>query len=252
MKNSELDGYLKQLLSVENIPDDSLNGLQVEGREDIKKVAFAVSACDEAFLKAAEAGADALIVHHGLFWKNKGVEPIKGVLLNRIKTLITNGLSLFAYHLPLDAHPQLGNNAKAAQDLGLGNTEPFCEYHGVLIGYAGSFLEALPLQDAVSKLESYYNHPALVLPYGKKDITTVGIVSGGAPFEVRQASEKGIDLFVTGEAAEPVFYLAKELNINMVSLGHYATERIGVLALKEHIEQILGLDTLFIELGNPL
>jgi dinuclear metal center YbgI/SA1388 family protein len=252
MKNSELDCYLKELLNVENIPDDSLNGLQVEGREEIKKVAFTVSACEEAFQKSADAGADALIVHHGLFWKNKGIEPIRGVLLDRIRTLVTNGLNLFAYHLPLDAHPQLGNNAKAAQDLGLGNTEPFCEYHGVLIGYTGAFLEPLPLQEAVSKLEAYYSHEALVLPFGKKEITTVGIVSGGAPFEVRQAAEKGIDLFVTGEAAEPVFYLAKELNINMVSLGHYATERIGVLALEEHIGQVLGLDTHFIELGNPL
>jgi dinuclear metal center YbgI/SA1388 family protein len=252
MKSCELDAYLRNLLNVDNIPDESLNGLQVEGREEVKKVALAVSACEESFQKAADSGADALIVHHGLFWRNKGIEPVKGVLLKRLKALISNELNLFAFHLPLDAHPQLGNNSKAAQDLGLGNTSPFCEYHGIMIGFMGSLLEPVPLKDIVSKLESYYDHSAFLLPFGKKEITTIGIVSGGAPYEVKQAAEKGVDLYVTGEAVEPVFYMAKELGINMVSLGHYATERIGVLALKEHLAGVLGLETTFVELGNPL
>jgi len=252
MKNLEMECYLDHLLGSSAIQDESLNGLQVEGKCEITKAAFAVSACEEAFSKAASEGADALIVHHGLFWKNKGVEPVRGVLRRRLIPLFASEMNLFAYHLPLDAHPQLGNNAKAAQDLGLGEMEPFCEYHGTKIGVSGSLPSPLPLGEAVGKLEEYYGHSALVLPFGKKDVKTVGIVSGGAPYEVRQAAEKGLDLYVTGEAAEPVYYLARELGMNMVSLGHYATERIGVLALMDHFANILGMETVFVELDNPL
>ncbi len=252
MKNLELESYLNDILHVANIPDESLNGLQVEGREEIRIVAFAVSACEEAFVKAADARADAIIVHHGLFWKKNGVEQVKGMLRRRLAALIRNDINLFAFHLPLDAHPQLGNNAKAAQDIGLGNIEPFCDYHGTLIGYRGSLQEPKELGTVVQMLEKYYGHEAILLPFGKKDITTVGIVSGGAPYEVRQAAESGLDLYVTGEAAEPVYYMARELGINMASFGHYATEKIGVTALMNHLREVHGLETVFIELGNPL
>lgn len=252
MNNLELEAYLNDILNAAAIPDESLNGLQVEGKREIGRIAFAVSACEEAFSKAASGGADALIVHHGLFWKSKGVEQIRGIMLGRLKPLILNALNLYAYHLPLDAHPQLGNNAKAALDLGLGNLAPFCEYHGTMIGVSGMFPSPLPIEGAVSMLERFYGHPATVMPFGKKTVSTVGIVSGGAPYEVKQAAEKGLDLYVTGEASEPVYYIARELGINMVSLGHYATERVGVMALMDHAENVLGLDTFFVELDNPL
>lgn len=252
MKNKELESYLNYILNSANIPDESLNGLQVEGKDEISKVAFAVSACEEAFLKTADEGADALIVHHGLFWKKNGAEQVRGMLRRRLAALIRNDINLFAYHLPLDAHPQLGNNAKAAQDIGLGNIGPFCDYHGTLIGCSGDLKQPEDLGRVVAMLEDYYGHESVLLPFGKKEISTVGIVSGGAPHEVRQAAENGLDLYVTGEAAEPVYYMARELGINMASFGHYATEKIGVAALMRHIGDILGIDTVFIELGNPL
>ncbi|MCX7829916.1 MAG: Nif3-like dinuclear metal center hexameric protein, partial [Acidobacteria bacterium] len=236
MKRNEIDLYLRKLLNSDSIQDESLNGLQVEGKEEIEKIGFAVSASEETFLKAKRFGCDAVIVHHGLLWKNKGVEAIAQVLKKRLYILLKNEINLFAFHLPLDCHPQLGNNARAALDLSLGNIKPFCEYHGTMIGYKGNFLEPVFLKDFLKKVEEYYNHKALLLPFGKKEIRSVGIVSGGAPYEVKQAAAEGLDLYITGESVEGAYYLAKELEINMACLGHYATERVGVLALRNHIE----------------
>ncbi len=252
MKRNEVEVYLRKLLNSDSIPDDSLNGLQVEGKAEIDKIAFAVSASEEAFLKCKKLGCDAIVVHHGIFWKNKGLEPITRVLKKRLSILLNYEINLFAYHLPLDCHPQLGNNARAALDLQLGNIKPFCEYHGTMIGFKGSFLETVPLKTFIKKVEDYYNHKATLLPFGKKEIKSVGIVSGGAPYEVKQAAEEGLDLYITGESVEGVYYLAKELEINMACLGHYATERVGILALKDHIETVLNIKTEFIELKNPL
>jgi dinuclear metal center YbgI/SA1388 family protein len=252
MKRSEVDVYLRKLLNSDSISDESLNGLQVEGKEDIEKIGFAVSASEETFLKAKKMGCDAVIVHHGLFWKSKGVEPIAQVLKKRLSILLNSDINLFAFHLPLDCHPQIGNNARAALDLGLGNIKPFCEYHGIMIGFKGNFLEPVPLKNFIKKVEDYYSHKAILMPFGKKEIKSVGIVSGGAPNEVKQAAAEGLDLYITGEPLEGVYYLAKELEINMACLGHYATERVGVLALKNHMETVLNLKTEFIELKNPL
>lgn len=251
MKRNELDLYLRKLLNSDSIPDESLNGLQVEGKDEIEKIAFSVSACEECFKKAAKKGCDAVIVHHGLLWKSNGVVPIREIFKNRLAILISSQISLFAFHLPLDCHPQLGNNARAALDLGLGNIKPFCEYHGTLIGFKGNFLEPAFLKNTIKNLEEYYNHKAILLPFGKEEIKNVGIVSGGAAEEVIQASEENIDLYVTGEPKESAYYLAKELKINLACFGHYATETVGVKALKNHIESILNIPTEFIEIKNP-
>lgn len=252
MKRNELEIYLRKLLNSDNIPDDSLNGLQVEGREDVEKIALAVSSSIEAFEIAHKNKCDAIIVHHGLFWKNKEIEPITQALKKRLGLLLKYDINLFAFHLPLDAHPQIGNNARAAIDLHLGNIKPFCQYKGTLIGYKGSFLEPAPLKEFIKKVEEYYNHKALLLPFGKKIIKNVGIVSGGASMEVKQAAKEGLDLFITGEATESSYYIAKELEINMACFGHYATERVGIKALAEHLKSVLNKETLIIELKNPL
>jgi len=251
MKRNELDHYLKKLLNSDSIPDESLNGLQVEGKDEIEKIAFCVSACEECFKKAVKKGADALIVHHGLLWKRNGVEPIKDIFKKRLAILIASQISLFAFHLPLDCHPQLGNNARAALDIGLGNIKPFCEYHGTLIGFKGNFLEPALLKNIIKTLEEYYHHKAILLPFGKEEIKNVGIVSGGAAEEVIQAAEENIDLYVTGEPKESAYYIAKELKMNMACFGHYATETVGVKALKNHIESVLNIATEFIEIKNP-
>ncbi len=250
MQLSELDTYLNRYLELVRFDDESLNGLQIEGRPEVDKVATAVSACAEVFRKAAAAGADALIVHHGLFWRRDWPVPVTGILKERIKILMDAGCSLFAYHLPLDAHAEVGNNAVAAKDLGLRDLEPFAEYHGMQIGFAGSLAEPIDRATFVKKLETYYGHRAMVVPAGPESVRTVGIVSGGAAKEAEAGLRLGLDAYVTGEPGEPVTYLCREGGINFAALGHYATERVGIQALGGHLGTRFGLETFFIDVDN--
>lgn len=250
MRRDDLGKYLNRYLRLGQFDDESLNGLQVEGAEKISSVAFAVSACAEAFRKAAERGAQALVVHHGLFWKGHGPEPVTGALAARLKLLIKSDISLFAYHLPLDAHPESGNNAVAARSLGLTKLKPFGDYHNMKIGWKGTLARPVELDNFIARLEKYYGHKASVVKGGGKLLKNVGIVSGGAAKEAMQAAEEGLDLYVTGESSEPVTYLAREAGLNFAALGHYATERVGVMALADHLGKRFGLRTFFIELDN--
>lgn len=251
MNRKELEAYLAEYLEVASFDDDSLNGLQVEGKPDVKRLAVAVSACAEVFRKAAAMKADAVLVHHGLFWKGHGPEPVRGVLRERLGLLLGSDLNLFAYHLPLDAHREVGNNAVAARDLGLQNLQPFGEYHGMAIGWKGTFPEPVPLPDFVRQLESYFAHPALVVPGGATVVRSVGVVSGGAGKEASQAAAQGLDAYVTGEPSEPMTYYCRESGLTFAALGHYATERVGVRALAAHLEAHLGTEVRFIEVENP-
>jgi dinuclear metal center YbgI/SA1388 family protein len=250
MQRRELDEYLRRFLEVENYDDEAVNGLQVEGREEVRRIAFGVSACAEVFRKAAAAKADALVVHHGLLWKGSGPEPITGMLRSRLGILFDAGASLFAYHLPLDAHGEVGNNAVAARALGLQELNPFCDYHGQLIGWEGSFPESLSTREFVNRLEAYYGHRAHVVEGGPARVRRVGIVSGGAAKEAREAAALGLDAYVTGEPGEPATYLARESGLTFAAMGHYATERVGVQALARHLEGRFGVETLFIEVEN--
>lgn len=251
MHRKDLEAYLEEYLEVRSFDDESLNGLQVEGRLEVSRLAVAVSACAEVFRKAAEMKADAVLVHHGLFWKGHGPEPVRGVLRERLGLLFGSNLNLFAYHLPLDAHREVGNNAVAARDLGLQNLLPFGEYHGMAIGWKGTFAEPVPLSDFVRSIEAYYGHPALVVPGGASAVSAVGVVSGGAGKEAVQAAAQGLDAYVTGEPSEPMTYYCRESGLTFAALGHYATERVGVRALGEHLESRLGIETRFIEAENP-
>ncbi len=246
----ELDAHLADLLLVKSFDDASLNGLQLEGRREVKRVAFAVSACAEVFRKAASAGAHALVVHHGLFWKGDWPAPVVGVLRERLKLLLDSGCSLFAYHLPLDAHSEVGNNAVAARDLGLVDLISFCEYHGTPIGWRGRLAKPVQAKAFVKRLETYYGHKAHTVLAGPDRIATVGIVSGGAAREAEQAVALGLDAYVTGEAGEPATFLCREARMHFAALGHYATERVGVRALGEHLKRSLGMDTIFIDVEN--
>ena len=250
MHLKELDDYLAEYLRVDRFDDSAYNGLQVEGRGGLKRVALAVSACAEVFRKAASGGADALIVHHGLFWKGDWPRPVTGVLRGRLKVLFDAECSLFAYHLPLDAHAEVGNNAVAARALGLRDLEPFCDYHGQLIGWRGKYEAHLPAGDFAARLEAFYGRPAHWVSGGGANINRVGIVSGGAAKEAEQAVVLGLDAYVTGEPGEPTTFLAREAGFHFFALGHHATERVGVRALGEHLKTALGLDTLFIEVEN--
>lgn len=250
MKLTDLEGYLAEYLALSRFSDEAVNGLQVEGRPEVRRLALAVSACREVFLKAAAAGADAVLVHHGLFWKKEGPQPLRGPLGRRVKILLEKELSLLAYHLPLDAHPEVGNNAVAARDLGLTDLEPFVLYHGTPIGYRGRFPSPVPREAFVASLEAYYGHRAFVEPSGPDPVSTVAFCSGGAAREAREAAEAGLDAYVTGEAGEPEVFLAREAGLTFAALGHHATERVGVRALGRHLASAFGLETVFLEVEN--
>lgn len=231
--------------------DDSLNGVQV-GRSDgpLSLVAFAVDACLETIRRAREIGAEALFVHHGLFWGKPSA--IKGALRERIAELIGADMALYACHLPLDAHPELGNNAALARMLGLESVEPFGEYHGIKIGLKGRLPAPVSFEEAIRRVLPDGSAPRSALAFGPKEISTVAAVSGGAPFEALQAIAEGIDLFVTGEPSHSIYHETMESRLNVIAAGHYATEVHGVMAVADRVRAELGLATRFIEYPTGL
>jgi dinuclear metal center YbgI/SA1388 family protein len=253
MNIAEFDAWASELLDIPRFRplDDSLNGLQV-GRTagPLGTVAFAVDACLESIRRAREAGAHALFVHHGLFWGKPAA--ITGTLRQRIAELIAADMALYACHLPLDAHPELGNNAVLARMLGLVDVEPFGEYHGVRIGCKGRLDPALRLEDAVRRVLPQGDQPRSVLAFGSETVSSVAVVSGGAPFEALQAIREGLDLYITGEPSHSIYHEVMEARLNVVAAGHYATEVHGVKAVAERVHGELGLETVFIEYPTGL
>ncbi len=253
MNISEFDTWALDLLDIPRFRslDDSLNGLQV-GRSDtsLRTVAFAVDACLESIRRAREAGAQALFVHHGLFWGKPAA--IKGSLRERVAELLSADMALYACHLPLDAHPELGNNAVLARMLGLVDVEPFGEYHGVRIGCKGRFTAPLRLEDAVRLVLPAGDAPRSVLAFGPASVSSAAVVSGGAPFEALQAIAEGLDLYITGEPSHSIYHEAMEARLNVVAAGHYATEVHGVKAVAGRVRADLGLETVFIEYPTGL
>lgn len=243
---------LENVLNVKDFKADvSLNGLQVgDAGKSVQKVAFAVDACMETISGAIEQKADLLVVHHGLFW-GKPI-AITGTHYSRIKAMLDNDLALFACHLPLDAHPQLGNNAQIAKKLGLTDIEDFGLYHGMKIGFKGRFAEPLSNLQIIEKLGIRTSPHNVVISGGKSMNETVGIISGGAPDDVIGAIEENLDLFITGEDTHVVYHNCMEEHINMLCLGHYETEIFGVKALSEYVKQTYNLDTCFIDVPTGL
>ncbi len=242
-----LDGYLDAARGADYGP----NGLQVAGRPQIARLATGVSAGVELFERAAAAGADAVLVHHGIFWKFTS-PVLTGHHLRRVEVLLRSGLNLLAYHLPLDRHPELGNNALAARGLGLVDLEPFAIYEGLPVGFRGRFPSPVAAAELAARCHRLFAQEPQVFGAGPDPLATVGIVSGGAQAELYQAIAAGLDAYVTGEAAEWVVNVAKESAIHYLACGHYATERLGVRALGEHLAQKFGLEVEFIDVPNPV
>jgi dinuclear metal center YbgI/SA1388 family protein len=243
--------YLDGLLQASTGKDPGINGLQVEGRSTVRKLATGVSACQELFEKADAVKADAVLVHHGIFWR--GQDPtLIGTQYRRVKVLIGSAMSLLAYHLPLDRHPQLGNNILGLRGLDLVDPVPFAEFEGQLTGFWGSFDSPVPVGDFVARCRELFEQEPLVFAFGPKSITRAGIVSGGGASAIHEAITLGLDAFVTGEPTEWVMNLARESGVNFVAAGHYATERLGVRALGEHLEERFGLEVEFIDVPNPV
>ena len=255
MTLNELDEWLNAFLKKEDFPGDpSRNGIQVQNsapaEQQIKTVAFAVDACEATALAAAEAGADVLVVHHGLFWG--GCETLTGNFYKRAAAFIKNDLALIGYHIPLDANNPYGNNYGLAAALGLSKLEPFGFWRGMSIGVRGEFTTPVSPEDLNSSLSKITKTNARLFQFGKSQIKTVGIISGGAGEDVDQAAELGLDCYITGEFAHEQYHPAEEFGINVIAGGHYGTETMGVSLLKEKIEKELGLCTLFIDLPTDL
>ncbi|MFW5684624.1 MAG: Nif3-like dinuclear metal center hexameric protein, partial [Spirochaetota bacterium] len=236
MNLSALDTYLRELLRLDDFAriDASWNGVQIECSEkEIAKVAVAVDAAAETAARAARWGADVLFVHHGLFWGSGG--PITGIHYNRVRAFLEADIALYAVHLPLDAHEQLGNNARMAQRLRLSEVRPFGAYKGTTIGVAGSLPEPMTNEEVARALFGTTEDLLGVLPFGPERNQSVGIISGGAPRDVVQAIDEGLDLFVTGDALHTVYHNCLEAGINSMFGGHYRTETWGVQAVAEHL-----------------
>jgi dinuclear metal center YbgI/SA1388 family protein len=247
VKRDDLVKWLNSYLNIAAFEDKSLNGLQVEGAEDIHKVAFAVDSSLRTFEQAADIGADILITHHGLFWGSP--LAISGMHKKRVKYLLDKDISLYTAHLPLDAHPEVGNNWGLARILGLTDLEIFGAKG---IGVKGVFPNPVTLRDLANQIEKELGESVLVHAGGKLEIRTMGIISGGAAWHVVNAANEGLDVFMTGEPLHEVFYETFERNINAIYAGHYMTETVGVKLLEEKLKLEFGLATQFILLPTGL
>lgn len=241
---------LEKLLNPGLFSDFCPNGLQIEGKNSIKKIGVAVSADLATLEKASELNVDALIVHHGLFW-NQDPYPIVGNKRKKIEILLNRQISLLAYHLPLDAHQQVGNNWKVAIDLQWENLEPFGKYgSGPKIGVKGNF-NACSIEEFVLKLEQYYGNKATCALGGKKRIQTAALISGGSYKSLKEAIQEGVDCFITGNFDEPAWSMAYEENIHFIAMGHTTTEKIGPKALGDYLCKEFGVECLYIDTLNP-
>lgn len=245
----EIICFWNTLLQSAAVPDASYNGLQVSGNAAVHKIVFGVSASLELFKKAHAAKADLVCVHHGLLWGKE--QPLTGLFKERVKYLLTHNIGLAAYHLPLDKHPELGHNACLMRAIGGQNVRPFGNYHGTDIGFAGE-ITPTTLPQIQKTLEDFCHTRAQVLSYGTPEIKTVGIVSGGAYSLLPQAIEQKLDLYITGILDEPAQEWCREGHINCLALGHYRSEKCGVLALMQRTAQQFKVETEFIEIDNPL
>jgi len=252
MKIETIVEYCDQLLDVGTGKDYGPNGLQVEGRREVRRIVTGVSACVELFERAHRAQADLVLVHHGVLWDAMGAKPIVGYHYRRLAALVEAGIHLLAYHLPLDRHPELGNNALAAKRLGLFSLEPFADYHGAPVGFRGAYPEPVDPEELVRRCRDLFRQEPLTFLAGPRAITSVGVVSGGAQGEIHAAIDAGLDAYVTGEASEWVMNVAREAGIHFLACGHYATERLGIRALGEHLAARFGLEHEFIDIPNPV
>ncbi|WP_024466993.1 Nif3-like dinuclear metal center hexameric protein [Treponema pedis] len=252
MNAFELDLYFKNLLNIEffKTADVSQNGLQVgNSGKKIKKAAFAVDACKAVISIAKERKADILFVHHGLFWSKSIL--ITGIHYERIKMLLDSDIALYAVHLPLDAHPLYGNNAGLSARLSLEDKKEFGLYHGINIGFYGNLPlknnEGLSIDETISLLFPDGEKPADILPFGKKKIKSVGIISGGAAENISEAVDLNLDLYITGEIEHVTYHTALENKINVIAGGHYQTETVGVRLVAKRLESDTGIETCFID-----
>lgn len=248
MELKALIDYTRQLLQVERYADYCPNGLQLEGKASVNKIVSGVTASMALLEAANNAGADAVLVHHGYFWKNEDA-TIVGFKRNRIKFLLENNISLLAYHLPLDAHPELGNNAQLAKRLGI-EVQGWAGNQG-LIG-VGTLPQALTLKDFSAHIQNQLQRTPLSIGDENKQIRLVAWCTGGAQGYMQDAIDLGVDVFISGEVSEQTYHLACESGVAYIAAGHHATERYGVQALGTHLAEQFGITHEYVEIDNPV
>lgn len=244
---NDLETHLAALLQVERFQDYGPNGLQVEGCAAIRKLATGVTASLALIEAAAAWGADAIVVHHGLFWRGQDGRVV-GWMQRRLRHLLAHNMNLFAYHLPLDAHAELGNNAQLAHRLGLQADARFGEQNLGAAGPAGGLGSLDGLRAALA--DALGREPTVVEGDGRI-LRRIGWCTGGAQSYFEAAIAAGVDAFVTGEISEPQAHIARETGVAFFACGHHATERFGAAALGEHVAGTFGLEHRFIEIANP-
>lgn len=254
IKRNELELYLKNLFKPELYDDYCPNGLQIEGCEEIKKILFAVSATRESAEYAVKMKADALIVHHGVFWKFHGSRTLTGPFAKRLFPLIKNDINLLGYHLPLDGHLEIGNAASLARLIGLGDLAPFGLYKGSSTGIKGKFATKIRPLELKALLVSKLNHPILYSNplENNGEISSVGIITGGANSEWREAQKSGLDAYITGEMSEHDYHESREAGVHMFAGGHHATEKFGIQSLMKLIQtEFPALECTYLDSENP-
>lgn len=255
IKTQELVKYLNKYLNIYDYNDYGPNGVHIEGKPEINKIAFAVSATKYSIDRAVSLGADMLIVHHGLFWKFHGPKTITGAFANRVKPLIKNDINLLSYHLPLDGHPEVGNASAIARRLEMNDLKPFGDHKGSPTGIKGKLINPISANELSAKLEQVLDHKIMMSTYnGNETVKTIGIITGGANSDWIQAMKDGLDCYITGEMSEHDWHEAKESNMHFLAGGHNATEQFGVQDLLKHLHekyQSLNLELFYIPSDNP-
>ncbi len=248
----EILGFCGQLLDVRSFEDYGPNGLQVPGKSEVSKVATGVTANLELLQAAVDSGAELVLTHHGLLWGSE-VSPLSVPMASRLRALLCADASLAAYHLPLDAHPEIGNNALLRDALGLEADErPFGEAKGSAVGVIGRSPEPIEVGELGRRLSEAVGQDPLVFDAGPERISSVGIVTGAGGFALREAGPLGLDALVTGEPSEPVMGEAREYGIHFLAGGHYATETFGIRRLGELVAERFSVGHEFIDVPNPI
>ena len=250
MQRAQLLALLADKLNANQIRDYCPNGLQVEGKVEIGKIIAGVTASQALLEEAVRREADAVLVHHGYFWKNESM-VVSGMKKQRLQTLLRHDINLLAYHLPLDVHPELGNNAQLAALLGIVDLQPIagCEPLGVL--QQGQLAKAVALDEFAALVSERLARQPLVHAVGNRLVQRVALCTGGGQGYIEQAVQAGADLFITGEVSEQTIHIANEMGIHFIAAGHHATERYGIRALGQWLATQTGIQVEFVDIPNP-
>ena len=245
---AELTTYIDEILAADSFKDYVVNGLQVEGRKEVRKIISGVTACRALVEAAVQGDADAILVHHGYFWRGEN-PSITGMKKQRLAPLLAQDINLLAYHLPLDAHPELGNNAQLARVLNLKVLGRFGEIPQIAMW--GELAQPMSAPAFSHHLAQTLGRAPLHIGAGTKPINTIGWCTGAAQKYIESAVELGLDAYLSGEISEQTVHVAREAGIHYFAAGHHATERYGVAALGEHLAAKFGIDHLFVDIDNP-